>query len=63
MEVVVQMLACVGGLVIFYGIIVLLVNLHDLFERVDALEVNDNIRRNDIIYVQSQIMRMKEKSE
>ena len=60
MEVVIQVLACVGGLVVVLGIIALMVNLHDLFERVDRLEVNDNVRRDDIIDIRSQIMRIKE---
>ena len=60
METVVRVLAYIGGLVVVIGIACGLVNLHDLFERVDALEVNDDVRRNDIIDVKSQLMRMKE---
>lgn len=59
MEIVVSILAYVGGAAIALGIVALSVNLHDLFERVDALEANDNVRRNDIIEIKGQITRMK----
>ena len=60
MEIVIKALACIGGLVIGLGIITFFVNVHELFERVAALEENDDERRNDIIDIQDQLMRMGE---
>lgn len=57
MEIIVTILAYVGGLAIVLGITTLAVNLHDLFERVDSLEAND------IIEIRKQIARMTENNK
>lgn len=56
----VLILAFVGGLAIIIGLVCGLVHLHELFERVETLECNDNVRREDIIDIRSQIMHLKE---
>lgn len=56
----VLILAFVGGLAIIIGLVYGLVHLHDLFERVETLECNDNVRREDIIDIRSQIIHLKE---
>lgn len=60
MNIFVQILAYVGGLAIIIGLTCGLVHLHDLFERVETLEVNGNVRRDDIIDIRSQIKHLKE---
>ena len=63
MKLLISILIYIGGLTVVISIAWWLVHLHDLFKRVEVLEINDDIRRNDIIDVKSQIMRMKEKLE
>lgn len=56
----VLILAFVGGLASIIGLACGLVHLHDLFERVERLECNDDVRREDIIDIRSQIIHLKE---
>ncbi len=63
MEIIVTILAYVGGLAIALGITSLASNLHDLFRRVDTLEANDRVRRDDIIEIKKQISRMIENNK
>lgn len=62
MEAIIIFLASVGGLAIIVGIICGIINLHDLFERVERLENNDDVRRNDIIDIRSQLVNIKKQN-
>ena len=63
MEIIVTILAYMGGLAIALGITALASNLHDLFKRVSTLESNDKVNRNDIIEIRKQIARMTENNK
>ena len=61
------MMVTVEQVLAFVGIFIVVVltcwipYLQDLFERVKSLEVNDDVRRDDIIDLKSQIMHIMDK--
>ena len=56
-------LAFIGGLTVIIGIVCGIVHLHELFNRVERLECNDEVRRGDILDIKSQLIRIEEREE
>lgn len=57
----IQVLAIVGATAILIGIAIFIASLGELFERVEQLEIIDNIRRDDIIGIKDEIRQLKAK--
>ena len=58
---IIQALAIVGATAILIGIAIFIASLHELFERVEQIEITDNIRRDDIIGIKGKIRQLESK--
>lgn len=63
MSIIGTVLASIGGLTVIIGIACGIVHLHELFERVEQLECHDEVRRGDILYIKSQLIRIEMREE